>query len=391
MTTVLIVPAAILTVVWIVSHFVLNGLLRKEPFLQADADVSPPDPAPMVSVIIPARNEARNIGRSLAAMLDQDYPRFEVIVVDDRSTDDTARIVHDIAGTDTRVKLRQNHELPSEWVGKSYVLQQGSVHACGEILFFLDADVALDPGALRVMVSHLVENRLDLLTMILRAEDESCCGAVCLVVASILLFRFQLHRVNDPESDRVFANGQNIMIRTDVYRDINGHEEVKSVVQEDIALARILKKRGLRPNAVYGLDMGSARWYRSLGSAWRGWTRIVYGLFEGRLSEMVYGILRLLVTCLPLPIFVCAVAMLAVNGATPEGLVLLLLSTIPLVLSHWLLIRLCRRGRSSIVYAVLAFPACLFALGVFVSCIAMHLSSKSVVWRGKRYEMRASM
>ena len=390
MTTVLIALTGALTLAWVVFHIVLNGALRRDPFLRADERVALPEPVPRVSVIIPARDEAANIGCAVAALLAQDYPRLEVIVVDDRSTDDTARIVREIAAGDARVRLLQNLELPAEWVGKAWVLQKAAAQAHGEILLFLDADVTLDPGALRVMVRHLVDHRIDLLTMILRSTNESVWDAVYFVVGGILLYRFRLGRVNDPRGSRAFANGQNLMIRADVYRDINGHEEVKSVVQEDIALARMLKRRGLKPQAVYGFDMGSARWYRRASDAWRGWTRILYGLFEGRVWEMLYGLVLVAFIALPLPMFVTAAAVLATRGASAGTLALFALGTLLVVVSQWLMLRLARNGRCRPVYVLLTFPACLVALGIFVWCVAMRLSSRSVVWRGKRYEMRAS-
>ena len=387
MTTVLIVLVAVMTAIWVSFHLLLTRVQRNDPFLKADVEARPPDPAPMVSVIIPARNEARNIRRALGALLRQDYPNFEVIVADDRSTDDTVRIVRDLTDTDPRVKLFHNHTLPAEWVGKAYVLQQASREARGEILFFLDADVALDPGALAVMVSYFARNQLDLLSMILRTENDTVWGALHLIVGTILLCHFRLGEVNNPCSDVVFANGQNIMIRTDVYRQIGEHEDVKSLVQEDIALARIMRERWFRSNLVYGFDMGEARWYTSLGDSWRGWTRILYGLFEGRLQLILTAILLVAIFLQSPATLIYATTAVLANGPVAAHTVLLLLSCTQFALSMWLMIRFCRIGRGALPYIALSLPASLIAFGMLLACIFRRFTLTPVSWRGKHYNI----
>ena len=121
MTTVLLILAVLGLVVWTSRHFALNRAKRDEPFIRADVSAGPPVPAPLVSVLIPARNEQANLPRCLAALLSQDYPAFEVIVLDDRSDDDTARIIAETASCDPRVRLARIESLPKGWTGKNQI------------------------------------------------------------------------------------------------------------------------------------------------------------------------------------------------------------------------------------------------------------------------------
>lgn len=119
--------------------------------------------APLISVCVPARNEERNIGRCVATILKQTYPNFELIVLDDRSTDGTGEILRDLATQDDRLKILNGSNLPRGWAGKPYALTQAAAAAYGEWLCFVDADTFLSPDALASVYSKAMEKNADLL------------------------------------------------------------------------------------------------------------------------------------------------------------------------------------------------------------------------------------
>ena len=385
---------AILSVVvamWAWRHVLVSRTVREDPTLRADAAAALPEPAPSLSVLIPARNESANIRGVLETLLAQDYPDIEVIVADDSSEDDTADIVREVAEDDSRVRLVSLGELPSGWTGKTHALWQIARQARGEILLFLDADVTLDPGALAVMTSYLVENRLDMLSMLLRVESSSVWeNAVCLLTGTMLVGRFPLNEVNDPDSPLAFANGQAIMMRAEVYRAVGGHERVKSFLLEDIALAELVKHGGHRLAVAYGFDLAAARMYPRLGDFFRGWARIFNGAFvrSPKTLLLVLGLLIVFTLHPYVALIVSGICLLA--GAADLGAFLLLwVSLAAVVVMTSLTARLNRMTRSRTrLHVVLHLPAALIATGIVLSAIAKRYSSRGIVWKGTQYDSR---
>ena len=390
MTTVLIVVGSIVLLVWVLRHRELSRSLREEPFLCADPQAGPPTPAPMISVLIPARNEAENIGKALEGLLSQNYPNFEVIVADDRSEDDTAAIVRRFAAEDPRVHLVEHRELPKGWTGKTHVLWQISKAARGEILFFLDADVTLDPGALPVMVNYFLETRLDAFSMLLRVQSRTFWGkATRVLLGAMLMLRFPLSKVNDPKSPRGFANGQVILMRAEAYRAVGGHESVKAMLLDDIALGQRVKEAGFRLGVAYGFDVAATWMYSSLADIWKGWSRIFYSSLVRRFPVLFYALMMLLVLSLsPYLALMFSGVCLLTGAADTATLVLFLLSIAEIAAMLSVLFRLHRTSRCESAYVAFNFLAALIALGILITAIALRFSSKGIIWKGTRYETR---
>ena len=390
LTTIAIVILSLVLLMWVWRHRLMTRTLRDDPHIRADANAPIPENPPFVSVVIPARNEASNIRRTLDAVLSQHYPNFEVIVADDRSEDETRNVVRDAAAADVRVRLFEVTELPEGWAGKNHALWQASQEARGELLLFLDADVALDAGALAVLVSHLLQNRVDMLSTFLRLDSHSFWEkSIRVLLGSMLLVRYPLEKVNDPTSKKAFANGQLIMIRSDVYREIGGHERVKSILLEDVALAGEVKLHGHRLSVGYGFDLAAARMYSSLADICRGWSRIYYSGFGGSLRRVLFGMVLLLVfTLFPYVCLITAAAMLLAGGAATGPLVLLLLSVVEIAAMQGLMVRMHRLSRCEPGYVAMHFPAALVALGILLSAVFRRFSSKGIVWKGTRYDTR---
>jgi cellulose synthase/poly-beta-1,6-N-acetylglucosamine synthase-like glycosyltransferase len=208
----------------------------------------------------------------------------------------------------------------------------------------------------------------------------------------MLLLRHPLRKVNDPDETDAFANGQLIMMRADVYREVGGHESVRSVLLEDIALARRVKEAGRRLRVAYGFDLAASRMYASFGALWRGWSRIFYSALRASLPRMMVSVLLLAVfTVLPYAALLYALVALAVGAADAASLVVLaVISAAAVVVMKALMVRLHRMTRCESIYVALHFPASLFALAVLVNAMARRFSSRGIEWKDTRYDTRGS-
>ena len=232
---------------------------------------------PMVSIIVPARNEERSIKRCITSLLAQDYHNFEVIAVDDGSTDATPEILAQLAADDPRLQVVRVHELPAGWAGKAHAIHTGVQHANGEWLLFTDADTDHQPDALSTLLNVARCNHADLLSIVTKQELktfwERTMTAIPMIGISIL---FPLEEVEDPNSPIALANGQYMLLKHSAYEDVGGYAAIPSVVMDDIVMAQRLKQAGKRVMLVDGRDYVSVRMYHNFGEFWRGWGKNVY-------------------------------------------------------------------------------------------------------------------
>jgi hypothetical protein len=229
----------------------------------------PPAPgtAPRVSIIIPARNEELAIARSVTAAASQAYPDFEVIVVDDGSTDATPRILASLRDDfGSRVSVHSGRPLPPGWVGKCNACDYGASFARGDWLLFLDADTDAAPGLCAALLAVAVEQHLDAVSIQPFVET----GTLAERLALPAFFRFALNvfpamRRFDPEMPErdALANGQCFLFRTGAYQAIGGHAAVKDKVLEDVELAHLVRRSGFRYALLTGYDLIRVRMYRA--------------------------------------------------------------------------------------------------------------------------------
>jgi chlorobactene glucosyltransferase len=260
---------------WIVFAVLVPILLRRRANINCYAP--PTDDVPLVSIIVPARNEAENITTCLQTILDTDYPRWEVIVVDDSSVDGTADIVRAIeAKSNGLVRLVECAPLPKDWMGKSWACWQGFHEARGDVLLFTDADTRHDPKLLGHAVGALQKEKADLLTVLPRQLMESFWERVILphVFVAIMIRFHDVTRINQARSPRdAIANGQFMMFPRASYEAIGGHEAVKGNVVEDLRLAQHVVSAHKHVFAGHAEDLMQTRMYRSLAGIVEGWSK----------------------------------------------------------------------------------------------------------------------
>jgi len=232
-------------------------------------------PRTLVSVIVPARNEERNIAECLARLTAQDHEPLEILVVDDRSTDRTGEILARLADADPRIRVVPGEEPPPGWMGKVAACWRGQQEARGELLLFVDADVRLEPAAVRQAVAYLEDTGVDGVTLIGRLVTRSFWEhAVQPVIGSLVLIGNPAEKVNDPAfPEAAMANGQFILVRREAYDAVGGHAALKAEVLDDVAFARLMKARQRRLHLLHGLSLMSVRMYAGLREIWEGWTK----------------------------------------------------------------------------------------------------------------------
>jgi glycosyltransferase involved in cell wall biosynthesis len=236
---------------------------------------------PKVSVILPARNEEKYVARCLDTLLAQDYPNFEVIAINDGSTDRTGEIIELYAKKDRRVVPVSTPPKPEGWAGKNWACVQGYGVATGDYLFFTDADTEHSPTAISLAVGHMLAEGLDALTAIPRLLCKDLWTRITLPGLSTFLHtRFSPLRVNDPSKKTGYFFGSFFVITRKTYEAVGTHVAVKEELVEDGALGARVKEAGHRMKMVRGERYIDAVWARDLSTLWHGLRRLVIPLYH---------------------------------------------------------------------------------------------------------------
>jgi len=255
-----------------------------------------PDRGIRVTICIPARNEADNIASCISAARAQTWPNLEIVVVDDRSTDDTGAVARAAADTDPRVCVVAGTEPPEGWSGKAWACTRAAGEGSGELLVFVDADVTLHPDAIRATIAAMDARALDLFSAFGTWRLESFWEQVAIPpVGWLIRGSIDLDAVNAPGKEAAFANGQFIAVRREAYTKIDGHGAVRGTILDDVALATAIQRRGCRIGLVDAPWLFEVRLYRSLGAVVEGYAKNLYEGMDRRLSTGVGAIFFILV------------------------------------------------------------------------------------------------
>jgi chlorobactene glucosyltransferase len=340
---------------------------------------------PPLSVLLPARNEERNIGTCLATLVEQDYSDFEILVLDDNSDDGTAEIVEEWTRIDPRIRLIRGKQLPPGWTGKSYACHQLSEHARGHYLLFIDADTVHLRQSFTAAMHAMEENLADLLTVIPLQVMGTFWERVILPLLHFTTFAFlPFPLVRLTRSPKLaMANGQFMLFRRGPYEEIGGHAAVRSALVEDVWLSRLIKERGFALRIMGGEEIVSCRMYSSLREIWDGFSKNLFPGFRysvpGILAVIVFNIAT---SILPF-LFLAAGMAMSLTGEPWYALVAAQTSLL-------LLIRLLLSVRFDLsILSSLLHP---LAMGVF-SAIAVNscwwvLRGRGSRWKGRSYDFR---
>ena len=339
---------------------------------------------PMVSVLIPARNEEGNIGECIASLDDQNYPSYEILVLDDNSQDGTAAIVREWEQKKGHVRYLKGQPLPSGWVGKNFACHQLSLAAKGDLLLFVDADTRHAPDSIVKGVAALEHFQTDLLTVLPNEIMRTFWEKAVLPLLHFNLFCFLPLPLVSGSRDPRFAmgNGQFMLFRRTVYEALGGHRAVRDVMVEDVWLSRLTKKNGFKLRILDGGSAVFCRMYSSLEGIWYGFSKNLFAGFNFSVPAIGAVILFHLATSV-FPFIVLANILL---GEMPATVVPVVVAQIGILLGIRLLLSV-RFGMSYI--ATLLHPlAMILVIGMAVNSARWILVAGGSKWKGRAYKYK---
>lgn len=362
-------------------NLVNNLRLLKKPPLEEPL----PHPAPRVSVLVPARNEERNIGLCVGSLMRQDYPDMEVFVLDDNSTDETAAIVKGMAGGG-KLTLLRGRPLPPGWHGKAYACHQLSLAAGGEWLLFTDADTIHQPQSVSSAIKAALREGVDLVSFLPRIITVSFWEKVILPIIPFGILAFlPLGMMNSrPDPRLAVAIGPFILVKRDVYRRAGGHQAIRDDIVDDIALARQVKKTGGRVMLMDGTEVVAVRFYRSLGEIWQGISKSAFAAMGNSLRIMALFVL--LGWCLFVHPYYLVFQSLRCHEFLP---LTFWLPSLHIVIAWFMHYRIARRFNFSLVAIIFNVVMVLAALLMVLNSARCTLLGKGVLWKGRYYDFRA--
>ncbi len=256
--------------------------------------------APSVTILVPARNEEKNIEKCVLSLLQQAYPVFDIIVLDDNSTDATGEILARIVQRHAKLAVMQGTPKPSEWSGKHWACHQLARAAKGELLMFTDADTVHDPNTLQDAVNMLIAEQADLITAMPREEVVTLAEKLVVPVmhwaTSTFLPAGIAHRTRYP--GLCLANGQFMLYRKEAYEAVGGHEAIKSEILDDVPLAKRIKAANYRWRIADGSRRITCRMYNGFKEVYNGFTRNLFSAFGYNTPFFVFAWTWLLIVYL---------------------------------------------------------------------------------------------
>ena len=370
---------------WIITPIVTWVRVHGSKSLDHESGSTPPDP-PLVSVVIPARNESHNIERCVRSVLTSDYPRLEVTVVDDGSTDGTGEIARRSAGTDSRVRVIETGALPAGWFGKQWACETGARSSHGEIILFTDADTVHSSDLVTRSVNAMLRRGADLFSVLGKQE----LGSFWERMIQPQVFSTMSVRYGGTESvtrsrfvKNKIANGQCLFVRRDTYRELGGHSLVKSHVAEDMMMAQRYFANGKRVVLAEGMNQLSTRMYTSLREIVHGWGKNVFAggrdsVPSGALGQLVFPLLLLTGPLIGLAPAVVLVSSIFVS--IPEALLLWALLSQAALIAWWLYVY--NSIGEPLWYVFLSPVGAAVTLYIFFRAI---VRGRRVMWKDREY------
>ncbi len=346
---------------------------------------------PLVSILVPARNEAHCIETCVRSLVAQDYATLEVLILDDQSTDATAEIVQRLieelpTEQSGRLQLLRGEALPPGWIGKNFACHQLSLHASGELLYFTDADTVHAPGTVRAVVACMQHSQVQLLS----AHPEYVFGSLgermmvpLLNVLMLILLPLALVP-RRPEPTLSNGNGQLMCFERSTYDQIDGHRSVKGSMIEDMVLARLCKAVGHRMIFVDASTLVRCRMYRSFTDVVAGFSKSHFAPFQYALPFALTAITLMLIVFVVPPV-------LAVLALLAGSWLVFSLATaaymLAVVMRVLITLRCTRRQRVYMVLLCFLHPVSIvLECLILLNAIRWYYRKAGVMWKGRYYK-----
>ena len=369
----------LILIVAVIISLTLNivYLVRLQPL------VKPISNPPPLSVCVPARNEERGVEACLHSLLNQNYPNFEVIAIDDNSTDRTGDIMRNLAQENSRLKVLKAADLPEGWLGKPFALHQAFKVTRGEYLLFTDADPVFKPTALNTAVHVMRERDLDVLTLMPKAEFGSFWErAVQPVIFGFIASLTRFKNVNDPDHRSAMGFGAFLMFRRSAYEKIGGHEAGKSDVLEDVLIAKRAKRAGLKLFVADAKHLFSIRMYFGLKEIWFGWEKNMFLAMKKSVLKATYNV------AVVLGFVFTPYIILAINIFEQIGWLWIGMALVGVVLVSAAAYKTCDEMELNRNNAVLFPMGALVMAAIMANSMFHTLVRKKTKWRGRVYSVK---
>jgi len=371
---------------WVSLTSSMYKSFTKTPYLDKFDNSS--NQIPKVSIILPARNEEKFIGKCLESFVNQDYTNYEIMAIDDSSDDKTWEIIEKYAKKSDKVVPVKAASKPDGWMGKNWACMEGFKRASGDLLLFTDADTVYSKKVLSLAVAHLLSEKLDVLTVIPRLLCLDNITKITLPMLSTFLHsRYSALNVNNPKKGIGYFFGSFFIIKREVYEKIGTHEKVKHEIIEDGALGKITKESGFRLKMVRGEHLLDAVYSRSSQEMWNGLERLMVPLYHQNKSYAVGVFFAVLfILFIPIPFLIYSMIFLENSISFIPLLASAILSTSTIFIAAFMETKMGLNLNS--VFGLFAPLGGLIVTCGFLSGILQANKSSAVSWRGRKYSVK---
>ena len=273
---------------WIGHSGVVWHFVRYHQLCKVVTQLPPLSHYPKLSIIVPARDEQQMIRQALTSLLALDYPNFEVLAVNDRSSDQTGVIMDELQINSPNLKVLHIQKLPENWIGKNYAMHIAAQQASGDYLLFTDGDVVFAPDALKQVMQVVVAQQWDHLAMFPRLLPGGYLeNSVTHFMGMILIISLYPFLIANPKSSRFAGVGSFNLIRRDCYQHVGGFDRLRLEVVDDMALGREIKLHGFRSQLLYTENLLQVRWQEKVSG-------LIHGVEKNSFAAINYSLIKLI-------------------------------------------------------------------------------------------------
>jgi len=371
---------------WIILIKSMIESFRLTPYLDKFENKS--KTTPKVSIILPARNEEDFIRGCLDSLIKQDYPNYEIIVIDDSSDDSTGKIISEYAKKNSKIIPVTAKPKPEGWMGKNWACMEGYKKITGELLLFTDADTKHSENVISLAVAQLFSFNLDALSAIPKMVTFDFWTNITLpMISTFLHTRFSALNVNNPSKKTGYFFGSFFIMKKETYEKVGMHEGVKQEIIEDGALGKKVKESGHKMRMVRGDHLIDAVWARDKGTLWNALKRLMVPLYlqNGKIAVGIFFAVLFLLF-IPFPILATSIVLPSENISAK---ILLIASAISSILIYTGAIIEVKMGLGlRTIYALFAPLGSLTVVLGFLSGLIQAKGTSAITWRGRSYSMK---
>ena len=344
---------------------------------------------PRVSIIVPARNEEKYIRKCVDSLLKQDYPDFEIILVNDESSDKTLEIMKEYKKSNSKIKVLNVNQPGDDWIGKNWACYQGYLKSTGKLLLFTDADSYHSEITLSLSVQNINHYRLDALTVMPRLICNDFYTQVTLpILTTFLHTRFSPLKVNNAKSKLGYFFGSYFIIKRKTYEKVGSHAAVKHEIIEDGALGKKVKEENFKIKMLIGESYVQAIWARNSSELFKAIDRLIIPLFkENRVKSTLLSIALFFLLIFPFVMFFLSLTLLGIHPNAFDFVVLLLTGSTLLILVLTNLIQLRSTLLSKKIYSLGGIVGATIIVSRFFWRLLISKRKSIVKWRDRLYKI----